>query len=143
MAKPRVTHRTDTRGTVNADFKGAYELHALAAAHKAGIPGDLLHPAGWNGDENDVRGYFAELIYRIGEIPFTAPDAIEQLSEAIKQMRLVCQNLGVDHEAAIPYEMAKFKRQLHEGRQRHAALARGDCEFPPASEAEAPWTPQW
>lgn len=141
-AKVRVTHRTDSRGTVNADFRGLYETRALDAAHKAGIPGSLLHPAGWNGDEDDLTGFFAEHIYRLGEVPFTAPDAIEQLGAIIAPMTQVCRNLDVDPGAAIPYDLARFKRQLHEGRERHAAIVRGDYEPPSLSDADVCWG-QW
>jgi hypothetical protein len=113
-AKVRVTARTDTRGTVNADFRGAYQLNALEAARKAGIPGELLHPAGFSGDENDLTGYFAELIYRIGEVGFTDPAAIERLAAIIGQAQDICRNLGVDPRLAIPYGHARFIRQLHE-----------------------------
>ncbi len=137
--KVRLTHRTDNRGTVNADFRGLYEVTALAAARQAGIPGDLLHPAGWNGDEDDLRGLFAEQVYRLGEINWTAPDAIEQIAGAIDAMQTICRGLGVDPKAAIPYGLAKFKRVLHEARERHAALVRGDADLPLATEADVCW----
>jgi hypothetical protein len=110
----RVTHRTDTRGTVNAEYRGLYELAALDAASKAGVPDHMLHPSGWNGDENDLTGYFAEQIYRLGEIGFTAPDTIAQLAKAIEAMQQVCRTFSVDPREAIPYDSARFKRELND-----------------------------
>ena len=140
----RVTHRTDTRGTVNSDFRGLFEVGALKAAYDAGIPSEMLDPAGWNGDENDLRGYFAEHIYLLGEIHWTAPDAIEQITTLINAMQGLCRSLEVDPKAAIPYEMARFYRSLIEGRERRNAVARGD-ELPLASleDAGITWPVEW
>jgi hypothetical protein len=127
----RRTPRTDANGNVLEDFRGKYETEALAAAHGAGIPGFLLDPAGWNGDPNDLTGFFADQIYRVGEINWTRPDAIERLGDAIETMQAICRNLGVDPKAAIPYEMARFKRQLHEARERQTARQRGEAPAMP------------
>jgi uncharacterized protein YabN with tetrapyrrole methylase and pyrophosphatase domain len=67
---------------------------------------------------------------------------IEQLSDIIALMTQICRNLDVDPKAAIPYEMARFKRQLHEGREKHAAIVRGDVELPSLSDADVCWG-QW
>jgi hypothetical protein len=139
-SKVRVTARTDTRGTVNAEYRGLYEVEALAKARKAGIPSDLLDAAGWTGDPNDLRGLWAELVYRLGEVNWTAPDAVDQLAEIVDSMQTLCRSLGVDPRAAIPYGMAKLKRQLHEGRERHAARLRGAVgELPRAEASEVSW----
>jgi hypothetical protein len=138
--KVRVTARTDTRGTVNAEFRGLYEVEALAKAAKAGIPARYLHSAGWDDDPEDVTGIFAEYVYRLGEVPFTAPDCVDQLGEIVDSMQTLCRSLGVDPKAAIPYGMARFKRQLHEGRELHAARLRGEVgELPRAEASEVCW----
>jgi hypothetical protein len=131
-SSPRVTHRTDTRGTVNAQYRGLYELRALKAAHESGIPDYMLHPSGWNGDENDLTGFYAEQIYALADVNFSAPDAIESLAKAINLMQDICRNLSVDPRKAVPYDMARFKRELHEVPERAAARDRG--EFPDLSE---------
>ncbi len=143
-ARVRVTHRTDTRGTVNVDYRGLYEITAIEDAFKAGISANLLHPAGWSGDEGDLTGLFAEQIYRVGEANWTALDAIEQLSAPINLMQQTCRGLGVDPKAAIPYGMARFKRQLHEARKLNAARQSGElCDSPlPPDTLGSDW-PQW
>jgi hypothetical protein len=112
--KPRVTHRTDTRGTVNAAFSGFGYVAELASALEAGIPARMLHPSGWDGDEDDLTGFYAEQVYRLGEISFSAPDAIAQLAAVIDVMQAVCRSLSVDPRLAIPYDSAGFIRRLHE-----------------------------
>jgi hypothetical protein len=146
MPKVRVTSRTDTRGTVNADLRGLYEVQALAQASRAGVPSHLLDPGGWNGDEDDLRGLFAEQVYRVGEVNWTAPDAIAQLAEPIGFLERICHGLGVDPRAALAevYDLARFKRQLAEGRERHNARRRGEVpELPrdlaPSDYVEGQW----
>ena len=39
------------------------------------------------------------------------------MEAVIRVMHSVCRNLGVDPKAAVPYGIARFKRQLHEGRE--------------------------
>lgn len=115
-ASHRVTHRTDNRGNLLDEFRGAIYVQALKKARTAGIPGLMLDPEGWSGDENDLRGFFAELVYRMGEVPFTNPHAVDRLRGIIGEMTSVCEHFGVEPLAAIPFEMAKFTRQLHEHR---------------------------
>ena len=134
--KVRVTHRTDTRGTLNADNRGLYAELALKAASAAGVPGDLLDPAGWNGDPNDLQGYFAEQIYLLSEVGWTRPDTIERISEIIAVMVGVCRHYDVDPKAAIPYGQARLFRELHESRERVNARHSGE-PVPSGFSAEA------
>jgi hypothetical protein len=141
-AKVRVTSRTDSRGTVNGEYRGLYELQSLKAAADAGIPGHMLHPAGWDGNEDDLTGYFAEQVYRLADAGFTAPDAISRLAEAIEAMQQVCRNFRVDPKAAVPYDMARFKRQLFESREHRAeTIVHGD-ELPLGDPEAFAWG-QW
>lgn len=123
---------------MNADYRGAYELQALANARRAGVPADLCHPAGWNGDESELTGYFAEQIYLLGDAPFTAPDTVERLGEILGRMLDICRYYGVNPREAIPYAMPKLKRQLFEAREHLAAIARGE-ELPLCDPAEVCW----
>jgi hypothetical protein len=131
MAKSvRTTHRTDTRGTVREDLSGLYEQQSLKRAAKAGIPAKLLDPGGWDGNENDLTGYWAELAYRLGEVRFTSPTAVQEIAAVIAKMHELCRGLGVDPLACVPYDMARFKRQLHEHGEHLAALKAGTADLP-------------
>lgn len=124
----RTTHRTDTRGTVREDLNGLYERQSLKAAAKAGIPAKLLDAGGWDGNEDDLTGYWAELVYRLGEIRFTSPTAVQDIAAVIAKMHELCRGLGVNPLDCVPYEMARFLRQLNERREDLAALKAGDAE---------------
>ena len=142
MSKVRVTSRTDTRGTVNQEFRGLFEVSALENARKAGIPARLLHPSGWDGDEEDVTGLFAEMIYRLGELPINGPTDMSDAELIIKQMVSLCENFGVDHRQAIPFDYPRFIRDLRVNRVKLKAIDNGTGVPDPVSEAEVCWG-QW
>jgi hypothetical protein len=76
----------------------------------------MCHPAGWNGNEDDLTGFYAEQIYLLTEASqhFTEPDCIDRMAEVIKIMVTACRRFSVDPKAAVPYDVARFGRWLHE-----------------------------
>jgi len=96
----RVTHRTDTRGTVNADYRGLYEVDALDRARRAGIPERLLDPAGWDGSENDLRGFFAEAIYQLGDYLEGLEPDLAKVARVVEMMERICVAEDVDRRSA-------------------------------------------
>lgn len=140
-AKVRVTHRTDTRGTVLEAYRGLYATQALDAARRAGIPERYLHRAGWDGNEDDLTGFFSEAIYELGDYLTGLEPDLAKVGRVLALMEQICQSEDVDRRSAIPYEAARFLRKFSEARARRAAILRGD-PLPLASEADVCWG-QW
>lgn len=117
-AQRRVTHRTDNRGNVLDQHRGAFELQALEAARLAGIPARLLAAAGWSGDEADLTGFFAEMVYTLGDCLEGVELDMDKVAEPLRWMERICDQHGVDRRAAIPYDGARLLRQLKESHDR-------------------------
>ena len=118
VRKNRVTRWTDDRGNVLEEHKGPLAVNALMKARNAGIPARLLHRAGWNGDEDDIAGYFTDMIYRLLSLPLIGPVDMSDANEIVSQMVSVCGSCNVDYREAIDFEYPRFLRDWREHRAR-------------------------
>jgi hypothetical protein len=110
----RRTLRTDSNGNLLEEYR-SYGPR-LEMARRAGIPRDLLDARGWTGDGNDTTGLFADLVYRLGELPLKGPlHPMTDAEEIIRQMVNVCENVGADWRKAIAFPaLIRFVREMGE-----------------------------
>lgn len=143
-AAKRRTHRTDANGNLLEQYRGAFELQALDAAQRAGIPRRLLDRAGWDGDESDLTGFFAECVYTLGDCLERAEGDMDKVALPIQMMERLCDQHNVDRREGIPYSGARLLRQIKDAKDRAAARARGDAG-PMATEEEMgiTWPVTW
>jgi hypothetical protein len=114
VRKNRVTRWTDDRGNVLEAFSGLAAQNALKQARDAGMPVNLLHKAGWAGDENDITGLFTDLVYRLLELPLHGPVDMSDANQVISSMVAICKSSGVDYREAIDFSHPKFIRSWRE-----------------------------
>lgn len=112
----RRTLRTDSNGNLLDAYKTDGLAAKLARAREAGIPGFLLDPRGWDGDpDGDGTGLFADLIYRLSELPLKGPlHPMSDAAEIIDWATQLCEANDVDvHEAITFPDLVRYVRELN------------------------------
>lgn len=119
LDRPR-TAWTDSNGRPLDEYAlSSFCQGALREARSAGVPADLLHPSGWNGNETSVQGIWSHYVYTMCDFITSMEQDLDRIEEEVmKPLASICGNLNVDFRPAMAsiFNGARLLRDFRDGR---------------------------